>query len=167
MRHFFTILSAILLLSCFIIGQSFAQAVSKAEAPKYIYSSFKIFDDLKISTVNSGTEFDKLERKVNSGKKAKRLLEADTNELKNSLTVWENTNGEISMTLKLKESDQRVRISIWNMLGKKVIEAYDGNAKDLPEAYTVKNSSILPKGVYLIIVQGDKVRLDSKVIISR
>lgn len=167
MRRFFNFISASILTICLLLQSAYSLDNAQKQNPKYIYSSFKIFQDLRLLKNNSGTDFDDLERKVNFGKKAKRLIEADTNELKNSIKVWENTSGDIVVNLKLKERDQRVRISVWNMLGKKVIEAYEGNAKDLPEEYVIKNSSILPKGVYLIIAQGDKVRLDSKFIISR
>ncbi len=125
-----------------------------------------IFDNMKSILANNGTEFDKMERKVNFGKKTKKI-EADSNEAKNLVKVWENSSNDVVISLKLKEPNQRIKISVWNMLGKNVIDDFDGEYKNLESEHIIKNSNNLPKGVYLIIVQGEKVRLDSKFIISR
>lgn len=154
----------IITLLCTILYGSLPFYAQDKQSP-IVQTKATIFDQAK-PTANSGTEFDKMERKVNFGRKAKRL-DTDTNDTKNTIKVWENSSSDIVVSLKLKETNQRIRISVWNMLGKNVIEDYDGEYKNLESEHIIKNSNNLPKGVYLIIVQGEKVRLDSKFIISR
>jgi hypothetical protein len=52
------------------------------------------------------------------------------------------------------------------MLGKKVKVFYNDQAKRSGEEYTL-NTSDMPTGMYLCIVQGENVRLREKFIVSR
>ncbi len=98
--------------------------------------------------------------------KNKRII-SDSLEIQNKLDIWENSFGEIIIRLKLKEKDQRIKITIWNMLGKAVVEDFEGNYKDLNSEHTIKNSNSLNRGAYLIRVQGEKSKIDAKFIKSR
>ncbi len=92
---------------------------------------------------------------------------SDSTESPNTIKVWENATGDILITLKLKDRDQRIKITVWNMLGKIVIEDYEGGFKDLDNEHIIKESNFLNRGAYLIRVQGEKCRLDAKFIKSR
>lgn len=94
-------------------------------------------------------------------------ISADSTDNQNKIDIWENTNGEIVFRLKLKEKDQRIKITIWNMLGKAVIDDFEGNYKDLETEHVIKNSNTLNRGAYLIRVQGEKSKIDAKFIKSR
>lgn len=92
---------------------------------------------------------------------------SDSTEAPNTIKVWENATGDVMMTLKLKDKDQRIKITVWNMLGKIVIEDFEGDFKDLESQHILKDSNSLTRGAYLIRIQGDKCRLDAKFIKSR
>lgn len=92
---------------------------------------------------------------------------ADSSDNQNKIDIWENSNGEVTIRLKLKEKDQRIKITIWNMLGKAVIEDFEGNYKDLETEHVIRNSNALNRGAYLIRIQGEKSKMDAKFIKSR
>lgn len=114
----------------------------------------------------NGTLIDNINPRNNSSFKLKKIS-SDSSESVNTITVWENSTSDVVMTLKMKEKDQKIKISVWNMLGKKVIDDYDGPFLNLEEKHIIKSSNLLTRGVYLIRVQGEKSRLDSKFVISR
>jgi len=97
---------------------------------------------------------------------SKKIL-ADSSDNQNKIDIWENSYGEVIIRLKLKERDQRIKITIWNMLGKAVIEDFEGNYKDLETEHIIRNSNALNRGAYLIRIQGDKSKIDAKFIKSR
>jgi len=116
-------------------------------------------------TIN-GTFLDII-KPMRSNKLSSKSVILDSTEAPNTIKVWENATGEILITLKLKEKDQKIKITVWNMLGKVVIEDYEGNYQDLTNEHIIKESNFLNRGAYLIRVQGDKSRLDAKFIKSR
>jgi hypothetical protein len=167
MKKFVKIYLLLFSVLCIIYHSALSQSFGNASLQLPLaQANLTVFDNFKSILAINGTEFDKMERKVNFGKKAKRL-DTDSNEAKNIIKVWENSSNDVVMSLKLKEPNQRIKISVWNMLGKNVIDDFDGEYKNLESEHIIRNSNNLPKGVYLIIVQGEKVRLDSKFIISR
>lgn len=119
---------------------------------------------LNNSDNNRGTDFDK--SKYGGVSRRTRRVESDTLK-KDRIQIREGSNGDYILVLDLKDPNQRIRISIWNMLGKKVLDDYNGPFKNLEEYHIIKNTGYLSKGVYLCIVQGDNVRLDAKFIVSR
>ncbi len=73
---------------------------------------------------------------------------------------------KVYLTLTEDDYDSKIKIGIYNLLGKKVRDLYD----DLPiqgrypyEIYTNE----LPKGIYICNVIGKNFRLDAKFIVSR
>ena len=94
-------------------------------------------------------------------------ISSDSSDNQNKIDTWENSYGEIVLRLKLMDKNQRIKISIWNMLGKVVIEDFEGNYKDLDPEHIIKNSNSLNRGAYLIRVQGEKSKIDAKFIKSR
>ena len=91
-------------------------------------------------------------------------VRADTAESQNTIRVWENSTGEVLVTLNLKEKNQHIRITVWNMLGKVVINDFDGEYKSLENEHILKGSVSLTRGAYLVRVLGDKCKIDGKFI---
>jgi hypothetical protein len=79
------------------------------------------------------------------------------------------TNDGYRLYLDLANYDQRIEISAYNMLGKKVYTFWETQADRNVEYYEI-NTSRIPNGVYLLNVQGDRIkngRLAKKFIVSR
>lgn len=124
------------------------------------------FQDYNISTfipakVAAGTNFDNLS---NTKKKIVQQTKVDIDSVDYTLKVWEAASGDVVMTLKLKDKNQNVKISVWNMLGKSILDDFDGNFKDLEEKHTIRNSNFLGRGAYILRIQSDKLKIDSKFI---
>jgi hypothetical protein len=161
--HFFIYIFCLL----FAVFSLFAQD-NKKTAPhgQYYKNSNGVPSIIQPSKYPNGTYFDNNEGKGVFNRKKSRAL-TDSSDKKNTINVWENNIGEVVIDLKLKDYDQKIKISVWNMLGKKVIDDFDDYYKNLDEKHIIKNSHYLSKGVYLLRVQGEKVRLDAKFVISR
>jgi hypothetical protein len=96
-------------------------------------------------------------------------VETENGNKRDSLGLRESEDQErILVCIKLQDYDRRIGISVYNMLAKKVLDVYDGQAKkdECPYEYTIYKSK-LPNGVYLCVVTGDKLKLVDKFIISR
>ena len=96
--------------------------------------------------------------------------ETDTGAVNNrSLSVRQSLYGySYYAFLELKEDDydNRITIAIFNLLGKKVMEVYEGYPTKNSNIYEIQAAS-LPNGVYLCVAYGKEFRLDAKFIVSR
>ncbi len=75
-------------------------------------------------------------------------------------------NDVYTINVELVENNDNLRISLFNLLGKKVLDIYSGEAS----AGTLKrefNVSSVPKGMYLCVVRGDRFQLTEKLVLSR
>jgi len=80
-----------------------------------------------------------------------------------------NTYGEgdrYTITLDLIDNQDNMRISLFNLLGKKVLDIYSGDASSGRFTHTFNVSSV-PKGMYLCVVRGDNFQLAEKFVITR
>jgi hypothetical protein len=69
--------------------------------------------------------------------------------------------------LELADYDSSIKIVVLNMLGKKVIDVYEGLPNTAKDYYYDIPTSELSNGVFVCIVQGKDFRLAEKFIISR
>ena len=153
----------ILLFVAFFITETYSQTIHKNSEPtQFLQRTSKILDILRIGN-ESGTEIDKPKQES----KTKSKVQTDSTKKENRIEIRESTNNEFILVLELKNPDQRIKVTIWNMLGKKVIDDYEGPYKNLDERHVIKNTVFLPKGVYLCNVQGQDFRLDAKFIVVR
>lgn len=124
------------------------------------------YENLKIQSfipekASAGTNFDYLN---STKKKNVQQTKVDIDSVDYTLKVWEASSGDVVMTLKLKDKNQNVKISVWNMLGKSILDDFEGNYKDLEEKHTIRNSNFLGRGAYILRIQSDKLKIDSKFI---
>ncbi len=80
-----------------------------------------------------------------------------------------NTYGEgdrYTINLDLIDNQDNMRISLFNLLGKKVLDIYTGDASSGRFTHTFNVSSV-PKGMYLCVVRGDNFQLAEKFVITR
>ncbi len=76
-------------------------------------------------------------------------------------------NGHHNLRARIKEKDMKIKIEVYNLLAKKVLDVYEGLPhKDSDNPYRIE-SAALPDGVYLCVLQGIKFRLIEKFIVSR
>lgn len=111
-----------------------------------------------------GTNFDNFKH-INKINVKQTKVDLDTADY--TLKLWENTNGDVLITLKLKNKEQNIKISIWNMLGKSILNDFEGKYTDLDENHLINNSSLLSRGAYILRIQGDKLKIDLKFIKSK
>ncbi|MFP4368971.1 MAG: hypothetical protein ACOC2K_04015 [Bacteroidota bacterium] len=84
---------------------------------------------------------------------------------KNYIRYVSNNLGLYKVAIELEEYDIEIEISVYNLLGKKVLEVFDGTAREGVE-YDFYGSK-LPNGIYLCILQGKEFRDAEKILVSR
>lgn len=119
-----------------------------------------------LSQSYTGTEIAPAEKR----KAAHKKVEDDTSNAKNSISVRESGDGEsILVCLDLNDYDVKVEIIVYNMLGKKVMDVWNGKAisnASCPKEYEIPKTK-LPDGLYLCVAQSEKFRMVGKFVISR
>lgn len=151
----------LLIISISVIGT--ATLLSQAKTSHHNSNNY---ENLNIHTIipaksSAGTNFDYLN---STKKKNVQQTKVDIDSVDYTLKVWEASSGDVVMTLKLKDKNQNVKISVWNMLGKSVLDDFEGSYKDLEEKHTIRNSNFLGRGAYILRIQSDKLKIDSKFI---
>lgn len=103
-------------------------------------------------------------------KKSSTIAQDSTSE--NSIQIYYDNYGDpIKLILKMKDKDKKVQISLYNMIGNKVADVYEGipgaNEKEIENFRTSIES--LSNGVYICVLQGINIRLKlyQKFTISR
>lgn len=110
-------------------------------------------------------QFDLSENRTQEGIKKKIYVNNDTVSQNKILKVYSaNNSDEFTVEIELKEEDIPIKIFIFNMLAKKVIDVYDGTPKGKEYPFYAGD---LPNGVYLCILQGANFKHAKKFIISR
>lgn len=135
--------------------------ISSSDKPK---SFLEIIFQLKES--NTGT---KIAQKKDTGKQKSYLnsVNEDTTKKENKITSVRESSDKISLYIDLIDYDQRIQISVFNLLGKKVLDVFEGLPyKDPDYPYEISKSN-LPNGVYLFVVLGKNFKLREKFVISR
>jgi len=157
----FIILNMFLALSSNLIGQTnYYDLISPAASKNQkIYLREFMIDD------NSGTKLVNKDKKLKSNDTKGDTTTKKTNRI---TAIQERRDGEgYYLLLELEDYDQRIQISAYNLLGKKVLDIYNGTAINDPEyRYDIMTNN-LPNGVYICFVFGKNFRLQEKFIVSR
>ncbi len=139
-------------------------SIPQAEQPKsFIEMIFNINDS------SYGTKFAQKNRDESAQEKSYRTrIEQDTNRKDNRIeSLRENLDQtKFYLYIELLDYKQRVSVQVFNMLGKKVLDTYDGKAKEAGDYYEM-DVSLLPNGVYLCMVVGSNFKLREKFVISK
>ena len=142
-------------------NEKFIFVQAKQESESILQFLFKLYDGV-------GTKFEQKRKDVIIRKKTKKTEgEIDSTKKENRLEVRESENGDkYYIYLYVIEPEQKIKVTTYNMLGKKVLDVYNGTFKDFNNPYEIP-SSVFPNGLYLCVVEGDKFRLAEKFIVSR
>lgn len=83
-------------------------------------------------------------------------------------SILERRDGEgYYLLLELEDYEQRIQIAAYNLLGKKVLDIYNGIPINDPDyRYDIMTNN-LPNGVYICFVFGKNFRLQEKFVVSR
>lgn len=107
-------------------------------------------------------------QKKNNGKYYEVKVENDTSTKGNRIiSIRETEKGDkMAIYLQVENMDQRIKIIVYNLLGKKVLDIYEGKPKDPTQPYEFSTSE-LPKGIFLLVVIGENFRLREKLIVTK
>jgi hypothetical protein len=139
-------------------------SVPEAEPPKSFIEM--IFN---VNGSSYGTKFAQKNKDESAQEKSFRTrIEQDTNRKDNRIeSLRENLDqSKFYLYIELIDYKSRVSVQVFNMLGKKVLDTYDGKAKEAGDYYEMDVSG-LPNGVYLCMVVGSNFKLREKFVISK
>ena len=94
-----------------------------------------------------------------------RRLHSDTVRVNRIVTTYGQSDA-YTITIDLVDNNDNLRISLFNLLGKKVLDIYSGEAAAGKFTRDFNVSSV-PKGMYLCVVRGDNFQLTEKFVLSR
>ena len=136
---------------------------------KYIYiEKQQSFIDLLFHTNKSKTYKQSGDIKTKSDtKKAK--IETDSTKPKNRIESLRDGGDIFYLYLVLSDRESPIKITVYNMLGKKVLDVYNGYPKPngIPYEISISGPPSLPNGVYLCVVIGKNFRLREKFVVAR
>jgi len=72
----------------------------------------------------------------------------------------------MAVYLEIENPEQKIKIIVYNLLGKKVLDIYEGKPKDPSQPYEFSVAE-LPKGIFLLVVVGDNFRLREKLVVTK
>ncbi len=173
-RNLLTIVTISTFFLFFYIPKSSLLFAQSNEVKKSIYlpqtEPPKGFFDIvfNLNEILHGTKIaDKDKDSGNKDPKVTSKVEQDTNRKENRIRSIRESGDRILLYVELEDYDQRITVSVFNLLGKKVLDVFDGYPNKDPDIpYEIIKSS-LPKGVYLLIVLGKNFKLRDKFIVSR
>lgn len=106
----------------------------------------------------NGTDFVTLSSKLSK-------VEQDTITSNRITKVW-YTSTELNVEIYQVLKQQEINITVYNMLGKEVLEVFSGTSSSrVEEVYSITFN--LPNGIYICVLQGKSFRDSEKFIISR
>lgn len=113
-------------------------------------------------------EIKKQDKKTNNDKKYEKAIENDTISRKNRIvSIQEADRGDkMAIYLEIENPDKEIKIIVYNLLGKKVLDIFEGKPKPSTQPYEFSVSE-LPKGIFLLVVVGDNFRLREKLVITK
>ncbi|MCX7908345.1 MAG: T9SS type A sorting domain-containing protein [Ignavibacteria bacterium] len=132
--------------------------------PETIFTTGTIPIGIKIAQ----PEIKKIPRR-NNGKYNDIRTDYDTTSSKGNkiLSIRETEKGDkMAVYLQIENMDKNINIVIYNLLGKKVLDVYDGKPKDPSQPYEFSTNE-LPKGIFLLVVFGENFRLREKLVIAK
>jgi len=153
--------TCVLFLPIFTYAQSQIHQFLYNQPPEQPKSIFEIIFNL--SETNRGVLAQSLKEKSSVVKK----LQQDTKK-ENKIVIRESGDNFL-VDLCLDDKDQKINISIYNLLGKKVMDVFDGiPASDSNGCSThFIQGNNLPNGIYLCVVLGKNFRLREKFYVKR
>jgi hypothetical protein len=143
-----------------IIAEDFDYPMLYKFSTNFTNSAFKNY------LIYHGTEIVQAEKKKSNVQK---IIEDDTTKPNNKLTIRDSQDGETALIcLSLDNYNVNVKIVVFNLLGKKVMDVWNGQAIDepCPSEYAIQKSR-LSNGMYLVVAQSANFRLVGKFIVSR
>jgi hypothetical protein len=184
-RYFFTEYLRLIFLNFFLTFALYGQSsvnypyLSPFFYPNYenIYNDTCLYFPELIFTVGgvqpskryAQIEIKKQDKKINNGKKLERLYENDTTSTKGNriVSIQETERGDkMAVYLEIENPEQKIKIIVYNLLGKKVLDIYEGKPKDPSQPYEFSVAE-LPKGIFLLVVVGDNFRLREKLVVTK
>jgi hypothetical protein len=94
-------------------------------------------------------------------------VDADSSDKRDRIISLTQSGDNHILKIEVKDTSSEITINIFNMLGKKVLEAYKGTPKSNPdEGYEIQ-SSRLPNGVYICVLIGKDFRKSEKFVVAR
>jgi hypothetical protein len=158
----------------FCLFSSNSNAFSQ-EFPNYLYL-YPFPDSSQAQSLETSIDSSQYGTEIAFSDKSEVLLmeragaEQDTSTHKNTISIREtSTRDEYLVCLKLQDYDINLKIEVYNLIAKKVMQVYYGPAiknQECPDDYKIKAYN-LPNGVYICIVQGKNLKLSEKFVISR
>jgi len=96
-------------------------------------------------------------------------IKQDTTPKTNRIVSLRDGGDIFYLYLELLDREQTITITVYNMLGKNVLDVYKARPQpdSIPYQITVSGPPSLPNGVYLCVVTGKNFRLREKFVISR
>jgi hypothetical protein len=128
-----------------------------------------------VGGVRTGIKFAQTELKQKNGKKITTRKNdpkinndtTSTNKANKILSVRESERGDkFYIYIQVENPEHDIKIVVYNLLGKKVLDVYEGKPKDQSQPYELSVSE-LPKGIFLLVVIGENFRLREKIVITR
>ena len=106
----------------------------------------------------------KSSKKQKSGK-----VNNDTSQVKNRIESIRDGGDIFYLYLELADHESTIKITVYNMLGKKVRDVYEGipYPNGVPYEISIVGPPSLPNGVYLCVVVGKNFRLRDKFVVAR
>jgi PKD repeat protein len=84
----------------------------------------------------------------------------------NAVSIYPNPAGEnVSVSIDLTNRQDFLRVGIYDLLGKKVLSVFEGNAIEGNHVYTV-NTKSLSSGMYLVIINNGKNTISQKLVVK-
>lgn len=99
------------------------------------------------------------------------ITKLDTTNKNKIVKIWENNSGVLNITAKLNDNKKNIKVIVYNMLGKEVSILFNGvpvNKNSDGDYYFVSDTSLeLPRGVYILVIQGIDFRIAEKFILTK
>ncbi len=95
----------------------------------------------------------------------------DTTSVNKIIKIWENNSGILNVIANLEDGKKSIKINVYNMLGKEVKKIFSGipvNKNSNGEYYFSSETALeLPRGVYILVIQGAEFRIAEKFILTK
>lgn len=128
-----------------------------------------------VGGIRTGIKFAQIEMKQKNGKKITTRKNdpkinndtTNTSKANKILSIRESERGDkFYIYIQVENPEQEIQIMVYNLLGKKVLDVYEGKPKDQSQPYELSVSE-LPKGIFLLVVIGENFRLREKIVITK
>ena len=105
---------------------------------------------------------------INVTAKTEKLDSAQNNKI---VKIWEVNEGVLNIAVALSDTQSVIKIAVYNMLGKEIKKIFTGLPTNKNEdgnyIFSSETALNVPKGVYIIVVQGAQFRIAEKYIFTK